>query len=262
MFAWLLGIGIVGGGIGALITLNQDIGAGQFLIAFVWNFLLFLGACVMQIIGVVMLIVNTNRSLFSERGYLTFALPVSSTELLFSKFAANVVFMLLNISEAAVLLYVAGKNIARLFSSLGEDLAGRFGMEDLQEITSELAEMPSVGEFVTFGLYLLAIILVFLVLAMMIVLFALTLSHVRPFQAKPGFWILVFLLLSSAVSIFVVQHLPTFLPKLNVPLNFGGALMTGDSPTLNVTVAVVMLGLSAGFFFLTDWMLRKKISLK
>jgi len=262
LFLWLLSIGIIGGGIGALITLNQDIGAGQFLIAFIWNTLLVLGASVMQVIGVVMLIVSTNRSLFTERGYLTFALPVSSTELLFSKFAANVIFMLLNIAEAALLFYIAGQNIARLISRLGEDIAERMGMGDIQEQFGDLAEMPTVGEFVTFGLYLLAIILVFLVLSMMIVLFTLTISHVRPFQARPGLWILVFLVASSVFSYYVVRILTDIGPRFLVPLNFGGALMTGDSPTLNVFVGVVMLGLSVGFFFLTDWMLRKKISLK
>ena len=94
LFAWILGIGVVGGGLGALFTMNQDIRTGQFVLALVWNMLLFLFAAVLQTLGVVILLVSTNRSLFSERGYLTFSLPVSSTELLFSKFLANVLFMM------------------------------------------------------------------------------------------------------------------------------------------------------------------------
>ena len=263
IFLWLLAIGLVGGGIGALFTLNQNIGAGQFIAAFVWNFLLVIGASVMQILGLVMLMVSTNRSLFSERGYLTFALPVTSTQLLFSKFTSNVAFMLLNIGQAGLLSYVAGRNIGRLVGNLGENLVEQFGMEGMQEqfTMNEMVEAPSAGEFIVFGSYLLAIILFFLILAMMVVLFALTISHVRPFQLMPGLWIPVFLAASITVSALVTRFI-SGLVRMNVTLNFGGMLADGNSVNLNVSSGIVMLGLAAGFFFATNWLLRKKISLK
>jgi len=261
MFGWLFGIGLVAGGIGMLFTLNQDIGPGQFVAAFLWNTLLIIGATVMQVLGLVMLMVSTNRSLFSERGYLTFALPVTSTQMLFSKFSANVVFMLLNISLAGLLSYVASTNISRLVRNLGDNLVGVMGMEDMQDQFGELAEFPSAGEFLTFGAYLLGVILFFLILAMMVVLFALTVSHVRPFQSMPGLWIPVFLAGSITVSALITNFISSNL-RLNVVLNFGGALMADNDLTLNITAGIVMLGLAAGFFFATDWMLKKKISLK
>jgi len=261
MFMWLFGIGLVAGGIGMLFTLNQEIGAGQFVAAFLWNILLIIGASVMQILGLVMLMVSTNRSLFTERGYLTFALPVSSTQMLFAKFAANVFFMLLNISLAALLSYVASTNLSRLVTNLGDNLVNQFGMEEMQDQFAELAEFPSAGEFMTFGAYLLGVILFFLILAMMVVLFALTISHVRPFQSTPGLWIPVFLAGTITVCALITSQLSRLM-RLNVVLNFGGALMADNNLSLNITTGIVMLGLSAGLFFATDWMLRKKISLK
>jgi len=259
MFLWLLCIGIAGGGIGALFTLNQDIGPGQFLLATLWNSLLIIGVAVLQVLGLVMLIVSTNRALFTERGYLTFALPVSSTQLLFSKFAANVVFMLLNIAMAGGLFYVTGQNIARLISNLGANVMDQVGAADME--LYGLMEIPAVGEFVVFGVYALAVALTFLILAMMVVLFSLTISHVRPFQAKPGLFIPIFLAASGGVSIFLVSRLSD-LVRMNVHLNFGGVLADGSGPTLNVTAGIIMLGLAAGLFFVTDWMMRRKISLK
>ena len=261
MFMWLFGIGLVAGGVGMLFTLNQEIGAGQFVAAFLWNTLLVIGASVMQILGLIMLMVSTNRSLFSERGYLTFSLPVSSTQMLFSKFTANVFFMLLNIGLAGLLSYVASTNISRLVRNLGDNLVDQFGMEDMQDQFPELVDLPSAGEFMTFGAYFLTIVFVFLVLAMMVVLFTLTVSHVRPFQSMPGLWIPVFLAASITVSA-LITHFISNLMRLNVVLNFGGALAADNDLRLNVTAGIVMLGLAAGFFFATDWMLRRKISLK
>ncbi|MCL1952863.1 MAG: hypothetical protein FWF60_08560, partial [Oscillospiraceae bacterium] len=52
MYLWVLGVGIVGGGVGALFTLRQEVGAGTLVIALLWNCLLMLGAAALELMAV------------------------------------------------------------------------------------------------------------------------------------------------------------------------------------------------------------------
>jgi len=261
MYLWVLGVGIVGGGVGALFTMKQEVGTGTLMLALLWNFLLMLGAAALELMAIVVILVSTNRSLFTDRGYLTFALPVSTLEMLTSKFISNVVFMLLSIAEAVGLVYVAFLNIRRVISKTAESLLDQLNMKELQEMLStEALGLPSFAELMQFLAYLLVVIVVFLLLAMMVCLFVLTISHVRPFQAKPGLWIVIFLIGCAAACQQIVKLAGTYM-KINVTLNLG-SLAGSESPTINMVTAITMLALSAALFFVTNYLLSRKISLK
>jgi len=261
MYLWVLGVGVVAGGIGALFTLMQDIGAGKLFIALAWNFLLMLGAAVLEVMAVVVILIGTNRSLFSERGYLTFALPVSTLEMLASKFITNVVFMLLSIAEAVGLVYVAMTNMRRVVSNVADSLLAQMNMEDFKEsLSADVLGLPSFNEIMQFLAYFLVVVVVFLILAMMMCLFVLTVSHVRPFQAKPGLWIPIFLV-GSAVACQQIVSLASRYLQINISLGLG-TLGGSESLKINMVTAITMLGLSAGLFFVTNYMLSRKISLK
>ncbi|MDR2752777.1 MAG: hypothetical protein LBB50_00520 [Oscillospiraceae bacterium] len=262
VFLWLLVAGLAGGGIGTLIAMQQNLGAGRIVIGFIWNFLLLLLAAVLQTVGVVIILVRTNRALFSEQGYLTFALPVSTFEMLLSKFITNVALLLLNIAEAAGLFYVVGKNLGRLVTNASESILEKVGLSSMKDEVSTMIEMPSFSEIARFFSFLLLVVLIFLVFAMMVCLFTLTISHVRPFQAKPGIFIPLFLVGTSVVSLWLVNFISGH-AAINVPLHFGGMLAEGVEPfKLNLTIGLVPLGISVGLFFLTNWLLSRKISLK
>jgi hypothetical protein len=261
MYLWVLGIGVAGGGIGALFTLKQDVGTGTLIIALLWNFLLMLAAAALEATAIMVIMVSTNRSLFTERGYLTFALPVSTLEMLASKFISNVLFMLLSIAEAVGLVWVAIMNIRRIINTAADTLLENMNMQGMKEsFSAEAMGLPSFAEFMKFLAYLLVVVIVFLILAMMMCLFVLTISHVRPFQAKPGLWIPIFLVGCAVACQQIIKLTGTYL-KINVNLNLG-RLGAGESPTINMVTAIVMLGLSAVLFFVTNYMLSKKISLK
>jgi len=266
MYLWVLGVGVVGGGVGALFTLRQEVGTGTLMIALLWNFLLMLGAMVLEMMAIVIILVSTNRSLFTERGYLTFALPVSTLEMLTSKFISNVLFMLLSIAEAVGLIVVAMMNIRRVISKTADSILGQLNMAELKEMLSaEAMGLPTFGELLQFLAYVLVVIIVFLLLAMMMCLFVLTVSHVRPFQAKPGLSIPFFLVVGTIVCQQIVSRVPDLLSSIGIHINITlelGRLGASESPTVNMVTAIVMLGLSAGLFFLTNWMLSRKISLK
>ncbi|MCL2194685.1 MAG: hypothetical protein FWB76_01915 [Oscillospiraceae bacterium] len=258
IFMWLLIISAGAGLIGALVTLGQDPGPGQFAGAVLLNAAILFGAGVMQIVGVILLLVNTNRSMFSERGYLTFSLPVSSTALLGGKLLTNVVLMLVNMALALSLVAVTVSNITRVLAAAGDDLL----YEVAPEAMGAFVEFPPLNEFVLFIGFFLIEALVFLVLAMMVVLFVITLSHVRSFQRRSGLWTFIFLVAITIVCWLAVSNITPLLPAINVHLNFGGQLAGGLAPVYNVSSAFVMLALATGFFFITNWLLKRKISLK
>jgi hypothetical protein len=261
MYLWVLGVGVAAGGVGALFTMTQEVGAGQLFLALLWNFLLILAAAVLYVMALVILLISTNRSLFTERGYLTFALPVSTFEMLCSKLITNIVFMLLSIAEGVGLVYVAMTNMQRVVSKAADNLLDQANMADLKEMMSaEAMGLPSFDELMRFLGYALIVVVVFLVIAMMVALFVLTISHVRPFQAKPGLWIPIFLLGSTLVCAWTVKLVTQFF-QFNVTLGLG-SLMGGASPRINMFTPITMLILSAGLFFLTNYLLSKKISLK
>ena len=263
-FLWLLACGIVGGGLGALLTMKQGIGLGQAMVALVWNFLMFSGSLLLMAQGLVIILVSTNRSLFTERGYLTLALPVSSTQMLFSKFAANVLLMLLVTAEVGALWAVTVGNIFRLPGNVSQGVSDQLGMEDF---TSQLASFglsdmfPSLVDVLKYLGYVLVVVLMFMILAMMIALFVLTVSHVRPFQARPGFFIPLFLVLVSVLIAFGDRWITDY-AKLNVTLHFGGGMVGDVGIPLNLVHVFVMLGFSAVLFGVTDYLMSRKISLK
>ena len=262
MYLWVLGIGVAAGGIGALFTLTQEVGAGQLFIALLWNFMLIIAAAVLYVMALVILLISTNRSLFTERGYLTFALPVSTMEMLGSKLLTNITFMLLSIAEAAGLVYVSLSNMRRVAGKITGDLLEQANLDELQEMLSpEAMGLPSFDQVMQFLGFVLIVVVVFLILAMMVCLFVLTVSHVRPFQAKPGLWIPIFMI-GAAVACQQLVNLVGRFFQYNVTLNLGKLFASETPPQLNMVKPLMMLVLSVALFFVTNWMLSRKISLK
>jgi len=261
LYLWVLGVGVAAGGIGALFTVTQEVGTGQLFVALLWNFLLILGAAVLYVMALVILLISTNRSLFTERGYLTFALPVSTFEMLGSKLITNIVFMLLSIAEGMGLVYVAMTNMQRIVSKAADNLLDQANMAELKEMMSaQSMGLPSFEELMQFLGYALIVVVVFLIIAMMMCLFVLTMSHVRPFQARPGLWTPVFLVLGTVACAQIVKLVTQYF-QFNVKLSLG-QLIGSESPTINMFTPITMLILSAVLFFVTNYMLSKKISLK
>ena len=261
MYLWVLGVGVAGGGVGALFTMTQDVQQGTLIIALLWNFLLILAAAVLYVMALVILLISTNRSLFTERGYLTFALPVSTIEMLSSKLITNITFMLLSIAESVGLVYVAMTNMRRVVGNAADNLLDSANMDELKDMfNAQSLGLPSFSELMQFLGYVLIVVVMFLIIAMMVALFVLTISHVRPFQAKPGLWIPIFFLLSAIACQQIVKLVTQFF-QYNITLSLGG-LIGGESPSINMFTPITMLVLSAVLFFVTNYLLSKKISLK
>ncbi|MDR1927246.1 MAG: hypothetical protein LBQ33_01235 [Oscillospiraceae bacterium] len=264
VFIWLLGGSVVFGGVATLLSVTKDIGMAQFAAGILLNLLIILLMALMQVIGLILVLYQTNRSFFSEQGYLTFSLPASSTKLLLSRFVTNVLLLVANTAVAAAVNFAALFNISRLFRNLGDEL--KEALLEGGEMPASMTELLPIS-FTTFtgvlqfAALLLTLLLVFFILAMMIAIFVITISHVHPFSQKPGLCMAVFLLFAAVAAFLAVKWVSEAFPMMIEWKLFTIDTFSQSIP-LNFTTAFVMLGISAGLFALTDWLLKKKISLK
>jgi len=123
----------------------------------------------------------------------------------------------------------------------------------------EMVEFPSFSQVLTFAAFFLLVLLVLLVLLMMGALFVLTVSHVRPFQNKPALSMLLFFVGLFIACQQIISRISAVV-KMPVTLAFEGVMDT-EIP-LNMMLAVVMVGLTVLLFFATNWLMKRKISLK
>ncbi|MDR1465098.1 MAG: hypothetical protein LBJ11_07365 [Oscillospiraceae bacterium] len=262
-FLWVLGIGLIVGGGATLLSFTRDAQMGQFLTTFLLNILLCLIAFVILILAMAFILLATSRSMFSEQGYLAFSLPVSSHQLLLAKFSASVLWLLLSAIEAAGLYIGAFFNIRRLILNAGDAVLSSLNAEgSMVEDFGSVLGLPSFGEILHLAIALFISVLVFLMLVMMVVIFVTTVSHVRPFQELSGLWTVVFLVASAIVFGGLTKVLSDQI-HINYSVKF--LQMAGEAAEMlqvNLFKPILYLIFTAGMFFLTDWLLQKKISLK
>ncbi|MDR1733976.1 MAG: hypothetical protein LBR73_03740 [Oscillospiraceae bacterium] len=264
-FVPLLGGAILVSGVVTLLSLGDTIGEGQFIAGMLLNMLLIVLGAVIQVVSMVFVLMNINRSLFSNQGYLTFSLPVSSTSNLFSKFITGFVWLLLSAGVAMGVIFVSFQNYRRIFHHAADmmSLMGNEQSASLQDQLSGMVSFASFGDVLRFALIFFIQIFAFLLLIMMAIIFIITISHVRPFSLKPGFWMFAFAILTGALCVNAIKWIGEALPFI-VQMRLLKVSFTNinEAATINLSQMFIAAALSVGLFFLTDLLLKKKISLK
>ncbi len=268
LFIWQLGGCILVGGIATLLSSTKDIGFAQFGVAMLVNVLLLLLAWAAQTIGMILMIINTNRAFFSERGYLLFSLPASSEKILLSKLLCNMAWLVLNNAVSGGLVFVMMSNYRNIFRNLGDEMLSSMPSgqgAQMQESLTGLIYFPSFAAVLKFAAIMLVFLLVVYVLVMMAIIFVLTISHVRPFSNSSGLWIFLFLIIVGVGCGLIVwggvKLLPEWRPfSLTLFALEGTDMDTKVQP--NMIAGAVMLALTTALFFMTNWLLKRKISLK
>ncbi|MDR3312880.1 MAG: hypothetical protein LBS96_00305 [Oscillospiraceae bacterium] len=256
--------------VGALVTLlssAKNIGAAQFGVAMLLNLLLALIAWAAQLIGMIIVLVSTNRAFFSERGYLLFSLPASSEQVLLSKLLCNMAWLVLNSLVSGGLLFVMMRNFSNLAHNISDEMLEQLPPESAEQFKqgiSGLIYFPSLGAVIKFVALMLVYLLVVYVLVMMAAIFVLTVSHVRPFANKAGLWVFLFMIITGVGSgLFIglgTKLLPEVQPFQLTLFSVEGSVNATAAP--NLTTGILMLALTAALFCLTNWLLKRKISLK
>ena len=219
-------------------------------IATVALFLIALIALIITFIGV---IANFYKTLYSQQGYLSFTLPVTSGQLLAAK--AIVAFLWIIVS------YAVSIGIMIWIYDYITSLIGENNLNMIKTIISMFRSMP--GAKAIKGYLVLLVLAVFVQLAFLSITFANTRIMQKLGAAGP---IVVFF------AIFIIAQICNFLLTNYVPItvspgtdglvfSFGDAMSTKDL-SFGVTGVIFQFLISIGLFFGTGWLMNHKVNIK
>ncbi|MCR3956151.1 MAG: hypothetical protein NUK57_07610 [Gudongella sp.] len=209
--------------------------------------------------GMVYLISSYRRELYEDRGYLTFSLPLSGSQLLGSKLIVALFWG--TVMGISIILY----NLVLAQLLIGYDLFG-----EMWRIA---------GQIDNFGFLFAGSIVTSLMessVTLLLVYFAITLSRVSIKSRKIGsLWFILFIVLTSIVTYiqeFIANQLPMYLDLsrmniigqqeayiLGVDSQFGGTLSIQG--VVSIPGLIFQLLLIGGAFIATSYMLEKKIDI-
>ena len=193
--------------------------------------LLMLTGVVAVVVTFFMVIVQFNKSLYSNQGYLSFTLPVTSGQLLASKAIVATFWMI--ISWVVSIFAVAVVSI-KLSTAIAES---EFYGLSLKDILQMLANMMTEGEFDVSCLKSLGIVFAIFAFVLVIQLisqlyFAVTLSNTRIMQKLGAFSIVIVFFVTFIICTILLGFFMAKLP-VGVQINLDGTLKMVTSLTVS-----------------------------
>ena len=212
------------------------------------------------ILTAVVVMSNFQKTLYGDQGYLTFTLPVKSSSVLLSKTIVSIFWYLAAFGcfmiAARIALWSAGEAIGETTLGLVDSILA-MTEDGLSLSVIIVSVIAAIIEFF------------FLVVAFTMVAFlAITISNTRPFQKHHSLYAMLFM----AVIGFVVVKLSEVIgkePFFGFNYKFSTekiAFAVGDSAKLAVAhvdlaVPLFLIVVSVGFFFITHYLMKKKITI-
>ncbi len=213
------------------------------------------------ILTAVVVMSNFQKTLYGEQGYLTFTLPVKSSSVLFSKTIVSIFWYLAAFAcfflTARIALWAAGE-------AMGETALGL-----IDSVLAMSAEGLSISVIIVATIAAIIEFFFMVVAFTMIAFLAITVSNTRPFQKHHSLYAMLFM----AVIGFVVIKLSEVIgeePFFGFNYNFSTeklAFAVGDNAKLAVAhidlaVPLFLIIVSIGFFFITHYLMKKKINIR
>lgn len=204
------------------------------------------------------------KSLFGPQGYLSFTLPVSSNQLLGSKVIVYGGWLVLSY---AVFMFTGGF----LLNYTAENVIGQEKISLVEGLISMLGEFPSMTQLIAYAVYVTVLFFVMILSFVSIIYFAITLSHVRILQKHsllasiPIFIVTAIAFVSIA---FKMSDIVNFVMIFNddYTLSFGlleqGYSVTSQYAGMKITPIFAFIILDVAMFFLTSYIMHKKVNLK
>lgn len=204
------------------------------------------------------------KSLFSPQGYLSFTLPVSSNQLLGSKVIVYGGWMLL--SYAAFML-----TSVYLMNYTADEVIGMEKITLIESLLTMLGDFPSTTQIVAYIVYMVLMFFVIFLSFVSIVYFSITVSHVRLLQKHSVVASIVIFFVTALVFLWIsfkMTEIVNFVMVFNEDktLSFGilsdNEYLTGNNLGMEVTPGFAFLGLDVIMFFVTSYVMHKKVNLK
>ncbi len=204
------------------------------------------------------------KSLFSQQGYLSFTLPVSSNQLLGSKMLVYGGWMILSY---AIFMFTGGF----LINYAAENVIGQDNIGMIEMFMGMFGNMPSLTQIIAYVVYIIMVFFVIFLSFVSIIYFAITLSHIRAFQKASVIMSIIIFGITAAVTMiiaFKASDLVNFVMVFNddQTLSFGilkeGQILANNALGWQVTPIFSFIIIDVALFFATSYTMHKKINLK
>lgn len=204
------------------------------------------------------------KSLFGPQGYLSFTLPVSSNQLLGSKVIIYGGWLVLSY---IVFMFTGGF----LLNYTADVIIGEEKISFVESLMGLLGDFPSMTQLIAYAVYVTVLFFVMILSFVSIIYFAITLSHVRILQ-KHSLLASIPIFIATALAFiavaFKMSDVVNFVMIFNddYTLSFGllesGYIVTSQYAGMKITPIFVFILLDVGMFFLTSYIMHKKVNLK
>lgn len=222
--------------------------------------LLLISTCSFILTAVVM-IVNFQKSLYGEQGYLSFTLPVKGSTLLISKIITSTVWF---IAAFACLMGTA----AITFFVVKEDVIGDETFSTLETLLPMFLEGKSVSTIVTSIIVSMISYFIRFAVITLEMYFAISLANTRHFQKKYLLWTIIF----TIVTLFAVERIAGLISDNIV---FGLSIVGNDLAVItsyddlaagasftDLVSIITYLIFGVGLYYATFYVMNKKVNIR
>lgn len=204
------------------------------------------------------------KSLFSPQGYLSFTLPVSSNQLLGSKVIVYGGWMVVSF---ATFMFISGY----LLNYTADIVIGQDKISLAESLFAMLGDMPSMSQMIAYAVYVALMFFVIFLSFVSIVYFSITVSHIRLLQKHSIIASIVIFFATALVFLWIsfkMTDVINFVMVFNEDktLSFGllrpEEFLLGNQLGMEVTPGFTFLILDVIMFFVTSYIMHKKVNLK
>lgn len=221
--------------------------------------LMALSLCLLVLTAVVVML-DFQKSLYGDRGYLTFTLPVKSRSILASKVIVSGAWFVIALAAIIGSMWVA-------FSAV-KDLAG----EDYEMWEDLIAGLVGKDINSMLGMIIVRVLVLFIEFCFfaLVIFFTNTLSNTRYFQKHSIFFTIIFFIPIFFAVYKIGQLANEYLVFSVFFVNGSPKFITDDAmlsvydiyPSVNVSELLVYIVISIVLFVLTHYLMSKKVNIK
>lgn len=212
-------------------------------------------------ISLFFVVYDFNKSLFSQQGYLSFSLPVTSKQLLGSKMIVYGGWMILSYLVFTVVMAFTGQYVSM-------DVVGEENMNMVETfLYMFMPTLPPKSMLIIYLIYYVANFFIIVLLTVSMIYFSIAASHMRPFQKHNViFAVIIFVAVAVAFGILLAALNKFFRFDLAMYDNGSFGLAIGADPYSGNYVALMpvfgYIAYAVALFFGTSYIMHKKVNIK
>ncbi|MGN0547080.1 MAG: hypothetical protein ACI4I3_07085 [Acutalibacteraceae bacterium] len=204
------------------------------------------------------------KSLYSQQGYLSFSLPVSSNQLLGSKVLVYGGWLIVSY---AVFMFTS----VFLMNYTADQVIGVEKISLAKTLMEMLGDFPSTTQLIAYAVYTVMMFFIIILSFVSIIYFAITVSHVRLLQKHSIFASIIIFFITALVFLWIsfkMSDLVNFVMVFNDDhtLSFGilsdGYSLANGNLGMEITPAFSFVILDVIMFFATSYIMHKKVNIK